>query len=505
MQDLARIESFDPATGEMIGRVPITPVSAVREAIVRAREAQRAWGAVPIRVRARKLIALERVLARRADDLASMEVKEQGKNQVEAYGAVLTAIHLLRYFRKIAPKVLAPKRVFPLLGLLRVHRIVREPIGVVGVIAPWNYPLTLALDPILAAVIAGNAVVLKPSEHTPHIGLLIGDLFREAGLPECLVQVVTGDASTGAALIEGGIDHLVFTGSVPNGRRVAELAGKHLVSLTLELGGKDAAIVLEDADLDRAALGITWGANLNAGQACLAIERVYVVDSAADRFIARLVEETKKLRVGAGTSEAIEIGAITTEAQLGIIEAHVDDAKARGARVLCGGERIGSGGRFYAPTVLVDVTDDMRVMREETFGPVVAVQRVRDAEEAVRRTNSSPFGLTCSIWTRDLDRAKKLAANIRAGDVAVNEHGAPAGHGEVPWGGVKESGYGRTRGVDGLLEMVVSKHVSWPRISTKREVFWFPYSSRSVRGVRTALVFLYGTWRERFAVLVGRR
>lgn len=346
----------------------------------------------------------------------------------------------------MAPKLLRPRRAFPLLGILRVNRIVFRPYGVVGIISPWNYPVSLSLEPAVTALFAGNGVVIKPSEHTPLTGLKLGELFRQTELPENLVQVVTGPGETGAALIASGIDKLVFVGSVATGRKVAALAGQHLVPLTLELGGKDAAIVLADADVDRTAEGIAWAANLNAGQTCLAIERVYVVDEIAEPFVQSLCEVVKGLRVGPGTDPDTDIPPITTEAQLDVIRSHIEDAQIKGAHVLCGGGPTQRGGRFFEPTVVVDVSEDMLLMQEETFGPVIAVQRVRDVEEAVRLTNASGYGLTASVWTQDKVLGRRVAARIEAGDVAVNDHGISAGHPEIPWGGLKESGYGKTRG-----------------------------------------------------------
>lgn len=503
MPSPAVLESYNPATGEKLGAAPVCSAGEVCQAVAAARAAQRPWGMLTVRARIRALRPLQRLLVAQRDALVVLSVAEQGKDQMIAYSEIFSALRLLNYFFRVAPRLLRTRPAFPLVGLLHVNRIVLQPHGVVGVIAPWTYPVSLMLEPTFAALIAGNAVVIKPSEQTPLLGLKLGALFHEAGLPADLVQVVTGGAATGAALIAGGIDKLVFIGSTPNGRKAAALAGHHLVPLTLELGGKDAALVLADADLERAAAGIVWGANLNAGQTCLSIERVYVVEEIAQPFIERLVAQVQQLRVGPGTDPTTDIPPITTEAQLAVIQSQIDDAVARGAHVLCGGRRADRPGRFFEPTVVVDVTDEMRVMREETFGPVIAVQRVRNAEEAVRRANASPFGLTASIWTRNLALGQRLAAQIEAGDVAVNDHGTPTSHPEIPWGGVKASGYGRTRGKAGLLEMVTLKHLSWPRFQTRREPFWFPNSAQTIATVRQAIPLLFGTWRERVAALRG--
>ncbi len=498
------IESFDPATGDRLGKATVFTPDQVRQAVKAAREAQTAWCQLSVRQRIRAMKPFQRMLVEQRDALAALIVAEQGKDQLIAYGEIFSILRLLGYYFRIAPRVLRQRRALPLLGLLRVNRLVPFPYGVVGVISPWNYPVSLSLEPTIAALLAGNAVVIKPSEYTPLIGLRLGELFRAAGLPENLVQVVTGYGDTGAALIASGIDKLVFVGSEATGRKVAALAGQHLVPMTLELGGKDAAIVLSDADLERAANGIAWGGNLNAGQTCLAIERVYVEHDIAEPFLQHLVEVIQKLRVGPGTDPDTDIPAITTAAQLSIIQSHIDDAVARGARVLCGGKPADRPGRFFKPTVVVDVNEDMLIMQAETFGPVIAVQRVQDVNEAIQRTNASPFGLTASVWTRDIARGRRIAARIQAGDVAVNDHGTPAGNVEIPWGGMKNSGYGKTRGKEGLLEMVTLQHISWPRLQTRREPFWFPNSAKAIAMVRKSIPLLYGTWRQRLAVLRDR-
>jgi succinate-semialdehyde dehydrogenase/glutarate-semialdehyde dehydrogenase len=499
-----RLESVNPATGIKLGEAPICSIDDVRKSVAAAREAQAAWGQLSIRQRITALRRFQRVLLQERDTLVQLIVSEQGKDQVIAYGEVFSVLNLLRYYFRVAPKVLRPRRAFPLLGILRVNRIVFRPYGVVGIISPWNYPVSLSLEPAVTALLAGNGVVIKPSEHTPLTGLRLGALFQQAQLPENLVQVVTGPGETGAALIASGIDKLVFVGSVATGRKVAALAGQHLVPVTLELGGKDAAIVLADADVDRTAEGIAWAANLNAGQTCLAIERVYVVDEIAEPFIQSLCEVVKGLTVGLGADPDTDIPPITTEAQLGVIQWHIEDAKMKGARVLCGGGPTQRGGRFFEPTVVVDVNEDMLLMQEETFGPVIAVQRVRDVEEAVRLTNSSGYGLTASVWTQDKVLGRRVAARIEAGDVAVNDHGISAGHPEIPWGGLKESGYGKTRGREGLLEMVTLQHLSWPRVQMRREVVWFPNSAKKLAQVKRGLLLLHGNWRERGAAVVGR-
>lgn len=494
--------SKNPATGAELGRVPVCTPEQVQAAVMSARQAQAAWGQLTVHQRLRELKRLSRILVEQADAIAQLIVAEQGKNQVEAYGEVITVLELLNFYRRHAAGILRTRTVSPRMGALRSNRIVARPRGVVGIISPWNYPITLSMEPLVAALTAGNAVVLKPSEYTPLVGMKVGELARLAGLPERLVQVLTSDASTGRALIAAGIDKLVFIGSAANGRKVAALAGEHLVPLTLELGGKDAAIVLADANLDKAAEGILWGALLNAGQACMAVERVYVEERAAAAFIEKLAAKAARLRTGPATDPTNEVCAITTEAQMNILKQQVAEARQMGARVLLGGEPLPGPGRFFPPTLIVDASEEMAVIREETFGPLIAIRPVRDVEEAIRLTNASPYGLTASLWTRDLRRGRQLLTRLEVGDAALNDHGTSSGYAEIGWGGRKASGYGKTRGAEGLREMVVWQHISWPRLGG--QMMGFPYSAKKVNFVRRLIKLLFGTWKERLSIFRNR-
>jgi acyl-CoA reductase-like NAD-dependent aldehyde dehydrogenase len=365
---------------------------------------------------------------------------------------------------------------------LKRGRLLREPHGVVGIISPWNYPFSIPATETLAALVAGNAVVLKPSELTPLVALELASLLHAAGVPEEVFQVVVGESVAGAALVHAPIDKLVFTGSVATGRRIAAAAAERLLPVVLELGGKDPMLVLDDADADVASSAALWGAFVNAGQACLSVERCYVHRSLYARFVEACAAKTRKLRVGNGMEPHNDVGPMIHERQLRIVEAHVEDAKARGARVLAGGSRLRDlGANFYAPTVIADVTHEMRIMREETFGPVLPVMAFDSDDEAVRLANDSEYGLAASVWTRDSAHGERLTRRIHAGTVMVNDVISCFGISEAPHGGVKSSGIGRTHGRFGLEEMVRVKYLDTDRMPGMKKVWWYEYGERFTR------------------------
>lgn len=483
------LTSVDPCTGTPVGSVPAAGPAEVAAAVAAARAAAPGWAALPVRDRVRALSAVGRLLARRIDELAEVIAAETGKPTAEAVTAELVvSVELAAFYRRVAPRVLAPRRVGT--GLL-VHKraeVRRDPRGVVGVISPWNYPFALAFGPVLTALVAGNAVVLKPSELTPLTGLAVGRLFTDAGLPEGLVGVVPGDGATGEALVGSGLDLVVFTGSVATGRRVARTAGDALTPVVLELGGKDPMVVLDDADIERAAAGAVWGAFFNAGQTCMAVERVYVHRAVADRFVDAVVDRTRRLRQG---PRGPDVGAMASLRQLRIVEAQVEDARARGATVRCGGRRRPGPGWFYEPTVLTGVDHTMAVMVEETFGPVLPVMVVDDDDEALALANDTAYGLNASVWTGDRRRAERFVRGLAAGTVCVNDCIASYAAVALPFGGVKGSGYGRTHGVEGLREMTVTRSVFVDRAGLPREPVWYPLprwldpAARAVIALRT--------------------
>jgi acyl-CoA reductase-like NAD-dependent aldehyde dehydrogenase len=488
-----RLRLASPATLEAIGEIEVQTAEDVQAAVERARKAQPAWAALGFDQRARFVRRAIAVLLERRDELLDVIVRETGKPRAEALAAeLLAACDAMEFYAKRARRILADRSVPVHLVKHKRLRISYKPLGVVGVITPWNFPFILSLNPSVQALMAGNAVLLKPSEVTPASGALVGELFEAAGLPEGLLQVLTGDGETGRALVDAGVDKISFTGSVRTGRRVAEACGRNLVPCTLELGGKDPMIVCADADLDRAANGAVYGAFANAGQVCVSTERVYVVDEVADEFVRKVVERTAELRQG--TSGEFDVGPMIWPHQLEVVERHVDEARAQGARVLAGGRRNPEcRGLFYEPTVLVDVTDDMAILREETFGPVLPIVRVRDEAEALQRANASRYGLNASVWTRDKRKGAELARALESGAVVVNDCMLTYGVTEAPFGGVKDSGLGQVNGEIGLKSYCHAQSVLVDRFGGRSEVLWFPYTGAKLRWLERALKFIWGT------------
>ncbi len=495
----AQLQSYNPATGELVGSVPIADERAVQSAVTLARAAQPAWAATPLRERARVMRRCRNLILDRVDALTDLITREQGRPPVEALATeIFPAADMVTYYARRAGKMLKDQALPMHLFVQRRSYVHYEPIGVVAVISPWNFPFILPFSEVMCALLAGNAVVLKPSELTPLTGQAIADLFRDAGLPRDLLAVVQGDGQAGAALVRAGVGKISFTGSTGTAKKILALAAETLTPVTCELGGKDPLIVLDDANLDRAADAAVWGGFVNAGQVCASVERVYVARPVAERFTQKVVERTRRLRVsqGAATNET-ELGPMISDRQRAIVERHVSDAVARGAKVLAGGKRPdGRGGYFYEPTVLADVPQDAPAMQEETFGPVLPINVFDSEDEAVRLANASQFGLSAYVFSEDKRRANRLARRLMAGTVIVNNvidsYGAP----ETPWGGVKQSGFGRVHGgANGLRDYCVAQHVMLERFRPlRRELWWFPYSPRLYRQLRgmTRALFRHG-------------
>lgn len=488
-----RLRLASPATLEPLGEIEVQNATDVRAALEAARKAQPEWAALKPSERARVLERAIGVLIERQEEILDTIVRETGKPRTEAMVVeVMGACDAIQYWTKRAPRILADRSIPLHLLKTKRLRIAYRPLGVVGIITPWNFPLMLALNPTIQALLAGNAVLLKPSEVTPYSALALQDVLRETRIPDGLFQVLLGDGETGAALVEAGVDKIAFTGSVRTGRKVAEACGRGLVPCTLELGGKDPMIVCADADLERAANGAVYGAFSNAGQVCVSTERVYVAEEVADAFVAKVVEKTAALRQGA--SGEFDIGPMIWPAQLQIVERQVADARARGATILTGGRRNPDlPGLFYEPTVLVGVTHEMAIMREETFGPVLPIMRVRDEAEALRLANDSRYGLNANVWTRDRRRGELLARAVQSGSVVVNDCMITYGATESPFGGVKESGIGQVNGDHGLRGFCHAQSIMADRFGAKREVLWYPYSSKKLARLQSALRWVWGT------------
>jgi acyl-CoA reductase-like NAD-dependent aldehyde dehydrogenase len=478
----ASIVSTNPATGEVLGELPCASPEEVHAAVARAKSAQLLWQATVARDRVAVLRRFQQLLGERRDEVATLICREAGKPAAEALATeVVVVLDAAEFCIRNAARLLRDRPLPHANIAMKTKRgkLVREPYGVVGIISPWNYPFSIPAIETLGALVIGNAVVLKPSELTPLVALELQRLLIAAGLNPDLVQVLIGEGPVGSALAESAIDKLIFTGSVATGKRVGEAAARRLLPVVLELGGKDPMIVLDDADVEVASSGALWGAFMNAGQTCLSVERCYVHRSIYEPFLEKCREKIARLRVGNGIDLEVEIGPMISERQLRIAESQINGAIERGARLLAGGKRLSDlGPNFYAPTLLADVTHDMRLMQEETFGPVLPVAPFESDEEAIRLANDSDFGLAASVWTRSRKRGEAVAAKIKAGTVMVNDMVSCFGIAEAPHGGFKQSGIGRTHGELGLEEMVQTKYIDVDLLPRVKKLWWFGYGGQ---------------------------
>jgi acyl-CoA reductase-like NAD-dependent aldehyde dehydrogenase len=486
----------NPATGEIVATVPDLDADAVAEMAVRGRAAQPGWEAFGFEGRGRVLLRAQKWLMDNADQVISTILSETGKTFEDASLAEISyAGNAFGFWAKQAPEYLADERVKSGQLLVKGKKLILRyrPLGLIGVIGPWNYPLTNSFGDCIPALAAGNSVILKPSEVTPLTSLLMAEGLRECGLPEHVLQIATGRGETGAALVEQ-VDMIMFTGSTRTGRKVAEAAARRLIPASLEMGGKDPMLVLSDADLERAANFATYYSMQNAGQTCISIERVYVEEPVYDEFVAKVSEKVRALRVGAPHGPgSVEVGAITFPPQLETIKDHVADAVQKGARVLTGGREVQGTGRFYEPTVLVDVDHSMKIMTEETFGPTLPIMKVSDVEEAVRLANDSPYGLGSSVFTRDTERGEQIARRLETGAANVNDAMINYTVLELPMGGAKASGLGSRHGAGGIRKYSSQQAiVVTPRLALKREPHMYPYKSRTSRLLAGVFKFLYG-------------
>jgi acyl-CoA reductase-like NAD-dependent aldehyde dehydrogenase len=490
------LPSVNPATGATLGCFEKTSPAALPDIVRRAREAQASWAKLPIRERCTRIRALGQRIMSARDVMADAVVAESGKPRVEAlFADIFVAVDTVEYISRNADRLLWPEAVphHSLAAKAKSGKLTYEPLGVVGIISSWNYPLAIPLSQIIPAVAAGNAVICKTSEFTPHCGALVANLFRDADFPNDLVTVVQGGGEVGQALIEADPDKVLFTGSVATGRRVAESCAKRLIPTVLELGGKDAMLVLADADLEVAASAAVWGSFTNCGQVCLSVERLFVEQTISVEFAALCISKARKLRVGPGSDPSTDVGPMIRPQHVRRMTELIEDAVEHGAKVVCGGHpRPDLGPNFFEPTVIVDVDSTMKLFREETFGPILAIQTVPDAEEAIARANDSPFALSASVWTRDSVRAETIAKRLRAGAVMVNDAISYFAIAEAPHGGCGASGWGRTHGNAGLLEMVQTKYIDVDRLPRREKPWWYRYGADLDRAADAFLKFEYG-------------
>ena len=446
----------------------------------------------------------------RRDDIAEIVTRETGKPRAEAILAeVLLALDTANFLARQAPRWLRPERVPHHNIALKAKSgwLEFEPHGVVAIISPWNFPFAIPMTELIPALVAGNSVLLKPSELTPATGALVGELIDRAGFPKGLLQILQGGGEVGAAIIEAGPAKVFFTGSVATGRRIAEACASKLIPSVLELGGKDAMIVLADADLDVTSSAAVWGGFTNCGQACLSVERIYVEQSVAERFTQLCVEKTRKLRLGSPADPESDVGPMIRERELEKVEQQLRDAEQRGARILTGGNRRPDlGPNFLEPAVVINVDHSMQLMREETFGPVLAIRSVASVDEAIALANDSPFGLSASIWTGNARRGRELASRIRAGSVMINDVASYYGISDAPHGGPGWSGWGRTHSRLGLLEMVQVKYVDVDRLPRFAKPWWYGYSEDFSAAAGSMVEALFApSWKRRLQAMVGKR
>jgi acyl-CoA reductase-like NAD-dependent aldehyde dehydrogenase len=479
-------DSTEPATGALVATFPVDGPAEVAAALARARAAAGWWQELGYDGRAQRLRAVRGVFARRLDELVELVHRENGKPRDDAFLEIALVFDHLGWAAAHARRVLGPRRVrSPLLLANQAAVLEYQPLGVVGVIGPWNYPVFTPMGSIAYALAAGNTVVFKPSEYTPAVGRLLADLVAEAVPEQPVLSVVTGSGATGAALCGSGVDKIAFTGSAATGRAVMAACAQTLTPVVLELGGKDALVVDADADVPAAARAAVWGGIANAGQTCIGIERVYVADAVYDRFVREVVRAAEPLQVGR------DLGPITMPGQVDVIARHLDDAFARGARAVVG-NRDAVAGSTVAPVVLVDVPDDALVLTEETFGPVLPVLRVRDAEEGVAKANATRYGLGGSVWTRSRRRGFDLARRLRSGMTSVNSVLTFAGVPGLPFGGIGDSGFGRVHGEDGLREFSRAKAITRQRFAAPVDLLSFDRSATAVQAVRRLVRLRYG-------------
>lgn len=489
--------AINPATGKEIGQVPNTDLAQLPDMFKRARSAQKIWANRSFSDRAHSLRLMRNFIVANAEELSEVVSRSNGKTMVDALATeVLPCTLACDWYGKHAGKVLKEKKL-PIDSPLFLNKrtvIQHHPVGVVGIISPWNYPLSIPFGEVVMGLMAGNAIMLKVAAATPLVGEAINRIVEAGNLPAGLFQQVVGSGgSVSQAFLTHKADKIFFTGSVAVGKQLMQQAAQSLTPLSLELGGNDPMLVFEDADLERAANGALWAGFQNAGQSCGGVERVYVHESVYEAFMQLMKEKTQALRHGNGQGFDVDIGSITTKGQLNTVQQHLEDALSKGAKIVAQSKPVGDveNGFFHPATLLCDTTDDMLLIREETFGPIIPVMSFATEDEAIVLANESDLALTSSIWTKDLKRGKRIAARLESGVTTINDHLYTHGLSEMPWGGWKHSGLGRTHGHEGLLEMTNTKAINWDILPLKRNLWWYPFDEKTFNALLNAQRLMY--------------
>ena len=493
-----RLRLRSTSDNQPIHEITVNTKEDVDAALVRAKAAQREWAKVPIAERARIVRgAIDRLVEQREQIIADIRA-DTGKTRAEMLMVeIIAACDAINHWSSCAVRDLSDevRKTHAFMRPLKKLLMHSRPLGVIGIITPWNGPFALAVNPTTQALLAGNAVLLKPSEVAPRSGDWTARIFHEAGVPQDLLQVLHGDGETGAALVDAGVQKISFTGSVATGKKIALACAAQLIPCSLELGGKDAMIVCADADLERAANGAVFNSIFNTGHVCMGVERVYVVESVADEFERLLEEKVSEVRyAGSSSGKVSEIGSLFWDRQLPIIESHVADAREKGADIAVGGEADTNGGIFYKPTLIRKVDHTMDIMRKETFGPIVSVMRVKDEDEAIRMANDSEYGLSGSVWTRDDQKGIEIAKQLETGSVHINDASISYGVLEAPFGGMKDSGVGQVNGKGALRSYTFQQPIIIDRWKRKTEQHWYPHTEKTAEELEQAVKYVYGTW-----------
>jgi len=498
LKNYAETVDTNPATGDEVGRVANTDMQQFPEIVQKSRDAQKYWAQQSFKQRAEHILKMRRYIIDHADELAQVISESNGKTRVDAMAAeVLPCAMSCGWYAKKAPKVLKPKRrgMGSILFFSKLTRIEHVPVGVVGIISPWNYPLSIPFGEVVMGLMAGNSIILKTADVTSQVGVQIEKIVAAGGLPENLFQMVYARGSAvSSGMLENGVNKIFFTGSVPAGKMIMAAAAQTLTPLSLELGGNDPMIVLDDAEIERTVNGTIWAGFQNSGQSCGGVERVYVQEGIYDEYMAALTKKVSALRQGvASSAHDVDLGCMTTDKQCDLVKEHVQDAVQRGASIVAQSKAVGdlNDKVFHPATVLENCTHDMLTMREETFGPVVAVMKFKTIEEAIALANDSDLALTSSVWSKDTKLAKQIASRLESGVTTINDHLQTHGMSETPWGGWKQSGLGRTHGDEGLKEMTHEKVVNWDWLGARRNLWWHPHDKATYEALKSAMHFAF--------------